>query len=209
MKRYPKEIKDWKAFEVEQHDHELLIGGWQVMQRWELPLMKFLANQVTWNHGDILEIGFGMGISATEIINAGCKSYTVIEAHPQIAANARNWSESQNANITVIEGFWQNIVPNLNTTYDGILFDTFPMHSKEKYSNHFPFISHSVSLLKESGVLTFFSDEKLPFRTKHLNLLFQYFDDVHLVKVKGLQPPENCEYWREDYMIIPICRKSP
>ena len=85
MKRYPINKQEWRTFKVIENKGELLIGGWQVMQSWELPLMKKLAKIVTQNGGDILEIGYGMGISAREIIKCGCKSYTVIEAHPKIA----------------------------------------------------------------------------------------------------------------------------
>jgi guanidinoacetate N-methyltransferase len=207
MKKYPKNKEDWKGFEVNQNEKELLIGNWQVMQIWERPLMKFLAKEVAWNHGNILEIGFGMGISAEEIIKNGCKSYTVIEAHPTIANNARNWAKKQRTQIKIIEGFWQEIVPTIKTKFDGILFDTFPINSKEKFSNHFPFIPVAPKLLKKNGVLTFFSDEKIPFRSKHLTLIFENFDEVKLVNIKGLNPPKHCEYWRENYMIIPVCKK--
>ncbi len=206
-KRYPKERKEWLDFKVELKENELLIGNWQVMQDWEIPLMEALAKEVTWNNGDVLEIGFGMGISANKIIESGCKSYTVIEAHPEIAKNAKKWSENKNIKITVIEGFWQEIIPNLNEKYDGILFDTFPFHQKEKFSNHFPFIAHAPSLLKPNGVVTFFSDEKIPFRNQHLTLLLNNFKEVKLINVTGLTPPINCEYWKENYMIIPVAKK--
>ncbi len=207
MKKYPKKLDEWKSFEVEQNENELLIGGWQVMQTWELPLMKFLAQQVTWNHGDILEVGFGMGISATEIIKNGCASYTVIEAHPTIVERAKKWAKNQDAKIRILEGFWQDIIPSMKNKFDGILFDTFPMHSKEKYSNHFPFIPYSPKILKKNGILTFFSDEKIPFRNNHLTLLFNHFDEVKFTNVKNLNPPKNCEYWKDSYMIIPVCKK--
>lgn len=206
MKIYPEKQDEWKDFEVKLSQNELIIGGWQVMQKWELPLMKFLAKQVTWNNGDVLEVGFGMGISASQIIKNGCKSYTAIEAHPEIAKNARLWAKKQKCKVEIIEGFWQDIIPNIKKKYDGILFDTFPMNDDERTSNHFPFISKAPRLLKKDGRLTFFSDEKLPFRNEHLELLLNNFDDVRLVKVKGLNPPKDCEYWSESYMIIPICK---
>ena len=93
MKRYPSSNRDWASLKVELTDVELLIGGWQVMQRWEEPLMRVLATEVTRNGGDILEVGFGVGISATAIMESGCASYTVIEAHPVVAQAARDWGE--------------------------------------------------------------------------------------------------------------------
>jgi guanidinoacetate N-methyltransferase len=206
-KRYPRYRNEWLDFEVELTQSELLIGKWQVMQKWEDPLMEALAREVTWNKGDILEIGFGMGISANKIINCGCRSYTVIEAHPKIAENARLWGKEQKIKVKVLEGFWQDVVPLIKSKYDGILFDTFPFHKKEKFSNHYPFIPCAPSLLKNNGVVTFFSDEKIPFRNTHLTLLLNHFKEVKLINVGGLVPPEDCEYWSESYMIIPVAKK--
>ena len=46
---------------------DLRIGNWQVMRRWEAPLMKVLAREASAHHGDILEVGFGMGFFSTHI----------------------------------------------------------------------------------------------------------------------------------------------
>jgi len=55
-----------------------------VMDKVETPLMKRFAEIVTQNGGDILEVGFGMGISPDFIYNSNIKSYTCIEIHPKI-----------------------------------------------------------------------------------------------------------------------------
>ena len=55
-----------------------------VMHIAETELMKKFAEVVTKNGGDILEIGFGMGLSASEIQTYNIKSHTIIERHPQI-----------------------------------------------------------------------------------------------------------------------------
>ena len=48
----------------------------QVMMDWEAPLMQAHAQVVCHNQGDILEVGFGMGISSTYIqqLNPASKS---------------------------------------------------------------------------------------------------------------------------------------
>ena len=58
-----------------------------VMMSWENDLMKHHAKLVTQNGGDILEIGFGMGISAQFIQDFGCASHTIVESHPEILKN--------------------------------------------------------------------------------------------------------------------------
>ncbi|MCC6282637.1 MAG: class I SAM-dependent methyltransferase [Saprospiraceae bacterium] len=206
MKKYPSHNDEWNQFKVDLREDELIIGDWQVMQAWELPLMKALAKEVTWNHGDILEIGFGMGISSGQIMEYGCKSHTIIEAHPVVAQQAREWAKKQKVPVIVLEGFWQNLIPALTDKFDGILFDTYPLKPEERGMNHFSFIPLSVNLLKKGGVLTYYSDEKLPFRHEHLDLIFTSFKEVKLQYVGGLTPPEDCEYWQENYMIIPVCK---
>ncbi len=168
--------------------------------------MEAMAREVTANGGDILEVGFGMGISAGEIMKRGCRSYTVIEAHPEIAALARRWASQQNVQVTVLQGFWQEVIPKMKEQYDGILFDTFPLSQEERHRNHFAFIPHAPRLLRSRGILTLYSDETMNFRTEHLELLLTHFDEVKLVKVTGLQPPPDCEYWHETHMILPVAR---
>ena len=51
----------------------------EVMGSWEDPLMKRHAEVACENGGDILEIGFGMGISANYIQQQNPDSHTIIE----------------------------------------------------------------------------------------------------------------------------------
>ena len=56
-----------------------------VMHRGETSLMNKLAEIVTKNGVDILELGFGMHLSADEIqSNPNVTSHTIIEVHPEI-----------------------------------------------------------------------------------------------------------------------------
>ena len=205
---YPPTPGKWADMPAAFSDDELLIGGWQVMQDWELPLMRVMAEAVTEGEGDVLEIGFGMGICANEIARQGCRSYSVIEAHPEVAKAARKWGEDQPFPATVHEGLWQDVVPALDQRYDGVVFDTFPLAPEERSRNHFPFIPIAPTLLKPGGVLTLYSDETANFRAEHLSLLLNAFPDLRLIKVDGLEPPEDCEYWQHSVMVIPVARTS-
>lgn len=206
VKDYPAQPKDWCKMPVTLNESELLIGGWQVMQSWEEPLMQVMAREVTAQGGDILEIGFGMGISARKIMQYGCNSYTVIEAHPVIVEKAEEWGSMQRIPVTVIEGLWQDVVPTLTNQFDGIFFDTYPLSEQERHRNHFPFIPIAPRLLRKNGVLVYYSDETTEFRAEHLQLLLTYFDEVKLIKVAGLCPNAYCEYWKESNMIVPVAR---
>jgi guanidinoacetate N-methyltransferase len=198
---------DWRLLPVSLTDTELLIGGRQVMQAWERPLMEMLAREVAASRGDILEVGFGMGISARAILQCGCLTYTVIEAHPEIADHARRWGQEQSIPVTVLEGFWQDVAPHLPAGFDGILFDTFPICQEEGHINPAAMIPALQRLLRPGGILTYYSGVVAGFPDDQLRLLLADFDEVKLIKVSGLDPSPGCDYWSRTWMIIPVARK--
>lgn len=103
-----------------------------IMDSVETPLMQEFANIVTENGGDILEIGFGMGISADFIYNSNIKSYTCIEVHPHIYEKALEWSKDK-PNTNIILGNWIDVIPTFDSKYDGIFMDTFEFSNYEKF----------------------------------------------------------------------------
>ena len=76
-----------------------------VMMEWERPLMEKHANYVCENGGDILEIGFGMGISADYIQANNINSHTIVEIHPDILNKAYEWAEGK-SNINIVSVFF-------------------------------------------------------------------------------------------------------
>ncbi len=95
----------------------------QVMMDWEDILMSASAAYVTQNGGDILEIGFGMGISAGYIQSHSISSHTICENHPDIIPLALEWA-AEKPNTTVITGSWYSNL-NMLSTYDGVFYDTY------------------------------------------------------------------------------------
>ena len=93
----------------------------EVMMSWEAPIMKKSAEYICENKGDILEIGFGMGICSDYIQAQGVNSHTIVEIHPQIIERLKTWASGK-SNVTVVEGDWNSV--NLGT-YDGIFLDTY------------------------------------------------------------------------------------
>ena len=94
----------------------------EVMMDWEAPIMEKSAEFICHNKGDILEIGFGMGICADYIQAQDVNSHTIVEIHPQIIEKLKVWAEDK-SNVTIVEGDWYD-VEGLST-YDGIFLDTF------------------------------------------------------------------------------------
>ena len=73
---------------------------------------------------DILDVGYGWGITSNYFYNKGVKSLTIIEIREDIYNKALKWS-SDKPNVTVIHGDWIDIIPTLDKKFDGIYMDTF------------------------------------------------------------------------------------
>lgn len=123
--------------------------NFEVMMSWEDPLMSASAAYVCQNGGDILEIGFGMGISAGYIQSHSITSHTIVENHPDIIPRAQAWA-SEKSNVTIVTGSWFNVRNNLST-YDGVFYDTWGDENMNEFS------SSLFSLVKTGGIVTWWN----------------------------------------------------
>lgn len=84
-KKRPLTRDEWMKSPAIFTEDRLIIAGRKVMEKWETDYMKMLASIVTKNGGNILEIGFGLGI-ATHFIQQNKKvtSHTILECHPDV-----------------------------------------------------------------------------------------------------------------------------
>ena len=104
----------------------------EVMMDWEHDIMKKSAEYVCQSKGDILEIGFGMGICSDYMQSHGVNSHTIVELHPQIIEKLKIWAADK-PNVTIVEGDWWTVKDSL-ATYDGIFLDTFLDDSWENFN---------------------------------------------------------------------------
>ena len=97
----------------------------QVMMEWEKPYMEECINFIA-PSGDVLEIGFGMGYSASKIIENPCvTSYTVIECAPVVWDKVEQFKlDNPQATINLIKGRWQDVLQELGV-FDIIFFDDY------------------------------------------------------------------------------------
>lgn len=131
-------------------NNELLHGGLEVMMSWEDPLMKRHAEVVCENGGDILEIGFGMGIAADYIQAQNPKSHTIVESHPQILEKLKQWAADK-TNVNIVEGKWYDLKEQLDS-YDGVFYDAFGDVNFKKVKDVLPDIT------KEGSIVTFWNN---------------------------------------------------
>ena len=166
------------------------------MMTWERPYMHEMV-RLLHDHGsrDILEVGFGMAISADEIQRRGANRHTIIEAHPDVMARAREWrARRPDADIELIGGFWEDVVKEKELgPFDGIFFDTYHFTQEEADQRKFQFFRvASERLLKPGGALTFcYFNEVLAHH--YQRQLFQYFSRVVMVRM-AIAPPPDADY---------------
>ena len=121
----------------------------EVMMDWENPLMSASAAYICEEGGDILEIGFGMGISANYIQSHTINSHTIIENHPDMIPKAQAWAADK-SNVTIVEGDWYGVKDTLST-YDGLFMDTYGDKNMKYFS------SSLSSLIKVGGKATWWN----------------------------------------------------
>ena len=100
MAEYRRDINDNDILYGSSEDH-------QYMMEWEKKYMEDCIDYMQ-PYGDVLEIGFGMGYSATQIMKWNPKSYTVLEPDPTVYKKAVEWSKNY-SNAKVVFQPWPNI----------------------------------------------------------------------------------------------------
>jgi hypothetical protein len=147
-----------------------LKGGGCVMHRGETSLMRKLAEIVTKNGGDILEIGFGMHLSADGIqSNPNVTSHTIIEVHPDIYKNALIWAKDK-PNVKILLGDWIYVLPTIQLKFDGVLHDT------HLDSNIPKFLDYVKPNCKEGTIVGFF--DTLMMKDSRFNAVRHKLTDV-------------------------------
>lgn len=201
---------DWKGATATFTKHDLKIFGCAVMEDWETSYMKDLAKVACSKGGTVLELGFGMAISAKFIQKENIKKHIIIEANKEVSDVAKKFAKNAKHKTEVLVGFWEDVIKNIpDESVDGILFDTYPLTDKELYQNHFNFFPFAFKKLRKGGVFTYYSDEINEFGKVHLKKLqkagFKLENiNSHICKVS---PPKDCEYWKAETMLTPIIIK--
>jgi hypothetical protein len=200
---------DWKTSLAQFDGSQLVIEGQQVMQDWERPMMRRMAEIATETRGDVLEVGFGMGISASYIQELGARSHTIVECNDDVLKKIGEWkSRHRGRSIHVVACRWQEAALEPGA-YDAVFFDTYPTSDEEYLANVLEsatFAAHffptAARCLRPGGVFTYYTNEIDSFSRRHQRLLLQQFDSVSLEVVRGLRPPADNHYWWADSMVV-------
>ena len=131
-------------------------GDDAVMMAWETPLMEAHAERLCASGGDVLNVGFGMGIIDGAIAQRKPRSHTIIEAHPGVLARMRADGWHGRDGVRVCEGRWQQAVPALlaeGVQFDAIFYDTYGEHDADMGEFH----EALPKLLRPGGMYSFFN----------------------------------------------------
>ena len=200
---------EWHDSSADYVDGQLIIEGQQVMQDWEAELMRRMAERVGATHGDILEIGFGLGLSATFIEEQGVRSHTIVEFNEEVLKKASAWAaERPDRDIELLQGHWQAVLPQLGD-FDGIFWDAFPT-SEDEFDQYVlrdstvaeAFFCEAAAHLRAGGVFTYYTNERESLSRRHQRSLLRYFSSFSVEVVDGLVPPPDCQYWWTDRMTV-------
>lgn len=109
-----------------ENSKEILIkeGRFEFIKEQEKPYVEACIDALK-PSGDVLEVGFGCGYSATQIQTFLPKSHTIIEYHPVVIEQAKNWAMAYD-NVVLVEDTWQEALTSLGI-FDSIFFDDYPL----------------------------------------------------------------------------------
>jgi len=161
--------------------------GKSVMMDWETSWMEASAKVICQNGGDILNIGFGMGIIDSFIQSYPIQSHTIIEAHPDVYAKMIEDGWDKKPNVKIIFSKWQDVIVDL-PKYDGIYFDTW--NDNDVFDTLLP---HIKNILNPNGVFSVwdgYSEEFID--PKIVNLLYEDFK-IDSISLKLDNVPNNKE----------------
>jgi guanidinoacetate N-methyltransferase len=199
----------WAESQAQYAASQLLIDEQQVMQEWERPYMEAMAEAATETHGDLLEVGFGMGISAAYIQAFGVRSHTIIECNKDVQLKFLEWSRHYaDRDVRLVKGRWQDTIAALGA-FDSIFFDTYPLSEAEfnqfvledvTFAAHF--FATAAAHLRKGGSFTYYSNEIDTVSRRHQRCLLQHFNSVSMRVIRPLFPPPDCNYWWAQSMVL-------
>ena len=181
----------------------------EIMEDWQLPLMEAMAAIVARSGGDILEIGFGRGVSAELIQRHGVRSHSIVECNPHVLARAERWREARSdRDIRIVPGLWQDVIDSVGD-FDSVFFHTYALDEDEaadllssSVTFAASFFPSAAAHLRPGGVFTYLTNEIDSLARAHQRLLFEHFSALRLQRVRLTLPPDVRDAWWADSMVV-------
>lgn len=192
----------------------VVIDGQQVMHVWETILMRKMAQAVCREGDIVLEVGFGLGISAREIQTLRPRRHVIVEANGDVVESARKWRSRHDSQIEIIHSRWEDLDFE-PSTFDSIFFDAYPSDEQEIWHNlqlgrraAEKFFPAAERFCRAGGRFTFYTGCEIGLLLRLQDELFRRFGQISLERVSGLAPPMDCNYWIAPEMVVVVARKG-
>jgi guanidinoacetate N-methyltransferase len=183
----------------------------EIMEDWQVPLMQAMADVATEARGDVLEIGFGRGVSAEMIQQRAPRSHTLVECNASVIGRYERWRAGHpESHIRMIVGRWQDVTDQMGM-YDAIFFHTYPMDEQEYIEtavNSVTFAEHFFATasahLRASGVFTYMSNEIDSLSRAHQRALFSHFSSINMrvLSLPDLPADIRDTWWARSMVIV-------
>jgi amino acid adenylation domain-containing protein len=184
-----------------------------IMEDWQIPIMRSMAGIVGRHGGDVLEIGFGRGISADFIQDYEVNSHTIVESETGVVEQYfRPWRKKHgNADVELRISKWQDCEFSPES-FDGILFHAYPLDETEflehivqsvTYAEHA--IPAMAGLLRKDGRFTYLTNEIDSLSRTHQRLLFRHFSQIRTEIIDIDVPDDTKDAWWAPQMVIIEC----
>ena len=175
--------KEYLTTEAVYTRDSLRIGDEYVMHEWERPLIRKMVEDLKLTPDDrLLEIGFGMGISASILQEFGPASHTIVEPHPQVLVQAERW-KGPRTNIQLHQGYWQQLDTGAQR-YSTIFFDPFADDMAAVDDENLRFLKFAAqSLLADGGRLAMFCIRPL-LTLEYQRVMFKHYRRVEINSVQ-------------------------
>jgi|694.fasta_scaffold64531_2 hypothetical protein len=183
-------------------------GRHQIMMEWEKPYMEESIKQLK-PFGKVLEIGFGMGYSATKICSfKNVEEYNVIECTPIVWDKFFKFKSEQlilrpELKVNLIKGRWEDVLQTIGI-YDCIYFDDYILsQSNQVINDRFDDFLYKV-LLNHTRIgsrISVYSNNNVKEKYNNINCI-----KIECIEYK-IDIPDYCKYAKGDKMYIPILTK--
>ncbi|TMW68441.1 hypothetical protein Poli38472_005909 [Pythium oligandrum] len=181
--------------------------GQQVMMEWEKAYMEACVDALGVRSTDrVLEIGFGLAYSATQIQTYRPASHTIIECDQAGIQQAQAFAEAngQEREVVVVQGTWQAMLPTLGT-FDCVFFDDYPLPELEETTT-------TTTQTQGRSRWHDFLDVVLPHCVQGARITGYLARDVGLtragcdVHVRDfvVDAPANCTYYPHEHALVPV-----
>lgn len=180
----------------------------QIMMEWEKPYMEKSIELLN-PFGRVLEIGFGLGYSATKICSfERVEEYNVIECTPVVWEKFEEFKNEQlilrpYLKINLIKGRWEDVLSSTEI-YDCIYFDDYSLDANKMIMNDRGTDFLQKALKKHTKIgsrISLYSGVECS----------QLYKNINCIKVEcieySIDIPDYCNYAKGNKMYIPIFTK--